>query len=393
MHWAKSGTSWKSLAQTASQGLSSANNLLLTTAVLSVASVEGLGHFNLPFALYLAVLGIHRALIVDTVLALRRRDVYVAAQRVSICLSLMLCFIIASFGYLGQNYVLLLFGVLLPGLLLIDLRRNWAIVSGAPSAALFIDALWVMGTLLSLILPINGLVSVVAIWGASGIVALILSFFLRAPSTSQGNNRRVKFWKEAKGIATSSTAESVVFQIGWQLPVAFTLELLSATAAGEYRLVVTLFGPLAVIVTSWTLGTYRLSDVVGHVDRFISKRSIGIGIISLSYWFCCLVAFLIISNYLTDRSFQISVFTLAIVGLQVPITATTSQFAVWLKKHRLAVVLLVSRLYSSIIVFGACALAVWQFASVYALSAMTLALAFHSVLVFILYRRELRNAV
>ncbi|MEX5237806.1 hypothetical protein [Kocuria arenosa] len=373
-----------SAIQTASQGVSSVNNLVLTMAIVTTTSLQDLGQFNLPFTLYLMALGLHRSMIVEPVLAALDKGVFVAAQRFSLGVSTVLGVTLLLIGFLADRPLIAVVGIFVPFMLLMDLRRNWAIISGRPQVSLLMDVIWLAGTASIFVLPVENVIQAVVLWGASCAVSLLAVSWLPIYRSSDPREART-FRNAARGISKPSTMESLIYQFGWQLPVAASLDALSAEAAGQYRLVITIMAPLGVVVTSWTLSTYRAVRSTPNIDAVVRKRVSGIAAVSISYQTACLILREPLSLFAFGEEEAVSMAMLAVVGLQVPLLSVAGQYAVWFKINRRGRELLISRAISTIPALGLVGAAVLFSAPVLAAAAITAALLTYGVCVFVGY--------
>ncbi len=376
-----------SVIQTASQGVSSINNLVLTMAIVSTTSLDGLGQFNLPFTLYLMALGLHRSMIIEPVLAALDRRVFFSAQRVSLGVSLLLGASLALVGLLADRPLISVVGIFVPFMLLMDLRRNWAIIIGQPQVSLVMDLIWLAGTASILVLPVTDVTRAVTIWGVSCAASLLAVCWMPL-YLSSGPRTAGTFRNASRGIAKPSTIESLIYQFGWQLPAAAALDSLSTVAAGQYRLVVTIMAPLGVIVSSWTLSTYRALRSAEDTDAVVRRRALGITGVSFFYLAACLLLREPLSALAFGEEEAVPMTILALVGLQVPLLSIAGQYSVWFKKNRRGRDLLTFRAISTIPALGLVGVAFALTVPDLAAAAMSAALLAYGVCVVVGYHRS-----
>lgn len=335
------------LLQTASQGISSVNNLVLTLAITTQLSLDELGAFNLPFVIYLAALGIHRALIVEPILASTRGALLRPARRLSIVSALSISTILVTISIVSNNEVILTIALTLPALLLVDLHRNWAFNQKKPTIALLIDLIWLFGTVTLFILPLDTLLMATSVWAGSAAIALLVSFF--SPMYRRTEAAFISdFLAEAKGLAAPSVIDSILYQIAWQIPVAIALNALSVSVAGAYRLSTTIMAPLLVIVNSWNISTFFALRSASNRNHALAQRTAGIAVVCAIY-----IAVVSVGVFVAQVGEMISltlgaIVVLVLVALQTPLVAINSQIVVWHKVHRLGYHVLICRFFASI---------------------------------------------
>ncbi|WKU05081.1 hypothetical protein [Micromonospora sp. HUAS LYJ1] len=243
--------------------LSSGGNLLLAVTVARTESIAGVGRFALAFSFYVVVSGLARAVVTDTVLAIRADSVVLrdgGGRAVAVGAGAGLAVLMT--GVLTGSPYLMTVGLALPGLVLYDYTKALAIGIGSPRRAAVQETVWGLVTAAVALLGLAGLLPaplVFSVWAGTG--ALLGHLTARR----RGYRGRPRWGLDRAGsrLAVTFGVQYVVTTGSAQLAVtalAFTAgsAVVGAISAGR-----TVFGPVNLLLGAATslmipyLGRYR----------------------------------------------------------------------------------------------------------------------------------------
>jgi O-antigen/teichoic acid export membrane protein len=241
------------------QALSSATTLLLTVAGARAVGPDGLGVVVVGWTAYLAVLGLQRALVTRTLVAVSSTaaiDVGLASARRALTLSLALGAASATvFAGLGASLSgavaegLLCFAPWVGPALVQDFWRSLLFRDGRAAAAASNEVAWFVITAVAFVpaLLIGSKAAVAAAWGAGACAGVLLGFV----QTHLGPAALGSAWewwrREAWELSRWLGSETVLY---WVVATATTIALtnvLGPSAIGGLRAAQSIFAPLSLL--------------------------------------------------------------------------------------------------------------------------------------------------
>jgi len=235
----------------ADQGLSSASNMLLSVAIASSVSASAFGRFAILYSIYLLLLGLARAAVLDPLL-ITSRNVLSGAP-----VHLIAVAGTAVLGVLGIPIGLVLlatpleaswgvFFLALPFLLLQDALRYVAFLSKRPGRAVLLDTVWLVvmavAAALSLTGVMTGTASIIASWGLGALVSVLvgLAVFRLKPERLPLRTHMKSVWPVSGPLIGDFGLSSASSQI-----LVFMLPLVAGTALlGSLKAAQVANGPL-----------------------------------------------------------------------------------------------------------------------------------------------------
>ena len=233
------------------QGLSSASNMLLSVAVASSVSASAFGRFAILYSIYLLLLGLMRAAILDPLLITSRN----VLAKAPVHLIAVVCGGLLGVAGIPIGLVLLatpldvtwaVFFLALPFLLLQDALRYVAFLAKRPGRAVLLDTVWLVvmagATALSLTGVISGTATIVAGWGLGALVSVLvgLAVFGIRPQRLALRTHLREVWPVSGGLIGDFALSSASSQV-----LVFMLPLVAGTALlGSLKAAQVANGPL-----------------------------------------------------------------------------------------------------------------------------------------------------
>lgn len=338
--------------QTLDQALSAVINLTLTLLAARIADLNGLGQLNLALTVYVALIGLQRAVIIESMLAAKKAGALRGAQPSSLVMSLIAGLLIALVGVFTSDEALVVLGVGAPVLLLVDVLRYSAFSMRRPGRALITDMCWLALLLASVLAGLESVAQLVAWWALSALVAAVVGLIVNW----NGRWRAADFLvlkREMRGRSPQGMVDTLLLQLGWYIPVAFALDSVASGMAGEYRIAISLMAPMGVILTSWTTSTFVLVRESDGSRKVASRRAWYIMLLSIGY---AIVAVLLREDlvaFLFGPNISVSFAVMMLVALQNPTQAPGSQLAAWFKFERRSWIPVLARAAGSLVVLPA----------------------------------------
>lgn len=334
--------------QTYDQGVSSLVNLSLTVFVARVGGIAGLSGINFVFTAYICALGLMRAGVCEPLLSSSEQKGARGAVVLSCFGGLLIGAPLAVWLAISDNHAWAWI-VAFPLLLTFDVIRYVNIRAGRNYIAALLDSCWLCLMVLGCVLFANDVSSVIQIWVITCSIALGFGAVLSI-SLFRGDRVR-KFRDCAAGISAGSLVESAIYQIVWQLGFAGVLAAVGGSLAGTYRAGLTLFAPMGVIASAFSLLSFRTLLRTNPDMRLARARhlSLVISLIAVVYLVVVLVASVPLTNLLFSHGVSVGYLALILIGIQFPLTAWTSQYSVYLKVTRQAIRLIGLRIIGSLV--------------------------------------------
>jgi O-antigen/teichoic acid export membrane protein len=249
----------------AGQSLSSATNLALAVVAGRALGASGLGRVVVGFSAYMIVLGLHRALLVEPLVAATsarsaadRRSSTSRALTVSLTLGLASTVIVAAAGFAIDGPTgsgLLLVTPWLVPCLLQDLCRWILFRDERPAAGAMNDGAWlaVMAITVPLAWTIHTDWAVMAAWGVGALAATILGLAQLSTPVS-GPTAAWWWWRDdAWPFGRWVAGATVLGNLLGNARTFLVATLLSTTALGGLRAAETLFAPLTLVIPALAL--------------------------------------------------------------------------------------------------------------------------------------------
>lgn len=287
------------IAGVASQGLSSAGNLLLAISVAKVGTIADYSAFSITLIAYVIALGINRAVVGETLLLRHRLNGLQAEASVSLCLLIgvstgLLSIVAGLLDVAGAGRFIFLLGLGLPGLLLEDRARYEAFSEQRPWHAAGTDALWtgLFASAVGLILLL-GLAEPLTIFAAwlltANLAALARTQCGRWPSRAAA----AQYLERVRGVATNLVREFAYADGLLQGTVLIASARLAEIEAASYRAAVTFVAPAVLVLTALNMaemnvraGKLAQSDLKANVRRAVGYAAclaiLSIGLMAVS---------------------------------------------------------------------------------------------------------------
>ncbi|MGH9890449.1 MAG: hypothetical protein ACREA0_00375 [bacterium] len=250
----------------ADQAISSGSNFVVGVVVARAAGVQALGAFAIATGLWIFFMGLARAVLFQPhLIALRTRHLQGATQPSGALATLYLvgllpvATLIVGLGLLigptaDLGLALTSIGLAIIPLVLQDLIRQLSLASHRLSSAVYNDVAFAIGTaalLLGAYQARGRLSAATAIlaWGAAAIPAVVLGAFQLGIRPSPMEAARAH-WHVLRALSTWLGLGEVAYVIGAQATMLLLAGLLSQTALGAFRAVITLIAPAQMVVTA-----------------------------------------------------------------------------------------------------------------------------------------------
>ena len=245
------------------QGLSSLSNFGIAIAVALLTNATDFGAFALAYATYTVVLGISNSF-GSGVLVVRFSAAETADQRravsgaagITLAVALLASISVVLISRVASGPVssaLLALAIVLPGLLFQDLWRFSFVTMGVPKRAVLNDLVWCSCLVIAIYSTIkwgqpHSLYHLVLAWGLAGTAAALFGLLqLRLRIDIQGIGR----WLNAhKNLAPALLVDFLLIAGSSQLAL-YAINLFAGLEeVGRFRGALTLFGPLAVVLSA-----------------------------------------------------------------------------------------------------------------------------------------------
>lgn len=372
----------RGLIQTVDQGVSALINLGLSVLAARVAGLDGLGELNLVLTIYVAALGIQRAVIVEPMLVSSDAAAMRGAQQYSLLASAPFSLLLAGVGVTLSQPSLVALSLVLPFGLLVDVLRYSFFSKSAPGRALLVDIVWGLTLASSSLANLGQLEQLLLWWGAGASIAVLSGFILLTQRRWIPADRR-SLSEHMRGRSKQGLIDNLILQFGWYIPLAVALGAISVDTAGEYRAAITLMAPMGVVLTSWTTSTFVGLRSASSSVPYAARRAAGILTLSLVYAVTCMLVGPYASPMIFGDDVVISSLILALVSLQIPLQSFGSQFAAWLKFHHFSWRPVIARASGTALVLPSIWGGLVLPAPVLAIAALPLGLAVYSTLLSI----------
>jgi O-antigen/teichoic acid export membrane protein len=293
----------------ADQLISSLSNFALGVLIARVGGASGLGAFGVAFLVWLAVLGINRAMVAEPMTV--RGPVDAKSDLSRGCAASTVLGGVAAAGIAAVSGILLLSGLgtttavalialapWLPGLLAQDYCRSMAFRLKRPGLALLSDSVFACVqaalTVVFLLLGLEGTAPLIAAWGLGAIVgAAACVTIMKLQRPLQGGLRHLReLWSDSRWfLGEFATAFTSVQGYMFLLPLILTTALF-----GQYRAGAALIGPVIVVFLAGA--NVGLPGCVQHfreggiprLDGYVGRLTAGVFALTLPY--CAVVALL-----------------------------------------------------------------------------------------------------
>lgn len=367
----------KGLVQTLDQGVSALVNLSLTLVAGHLGGLGALGELNLAVTVYVAMIGFHRAVILEGLLVSRDRNAAArGAVQIALGFSVILGVVVGVVGLVLGNRALQMLSFVVPGILLVDVVRYAAFCLRSPAVALIVDCTWLASTWMARWVPGVTVPNLVVWWGIGGaFAALVGTAMLSLWRWRQEDVRCMR--SEMVGRAPQGFFDTVLLQLGWYVPLAVALDYMNPDVAGAYRAAITLMAPMGVVLTSWTTSTF-----LGLCERrepgFVVRRAALILGLSVTYAVTCVLFRDELMRLLFGRGVVVPVLVALLVAMQIPMQAPGSQFAAWFKHLRRAWVPVEARAFGTALVVPLLVVSIAKQQSILAVAALPAGMALFS---------------
>jgi O-antigen/teichoic acid export membrane protein len=261
------------------QVFSALSNVIVAIAVTRAAGVGGLGRYSVAFACYLVVLGFHRQLVSEPLMALRWHPETRNTRHDAPALGAsMLCLLVASLvvlavGVVTRRLELVVLAPLLPGVCIQDFDRYVAFRRQRHQLATGLDALWLVFSAASCYWILRSGSPTVAVigWGVAGTIAALygavrLQLMPTRPSVS------LRWWQlEARRLGISLTLAGIAYTVGSQAMLLAIAATLGEEPLGQLRQAQILLGPAALSITTFNFFvqprlTRRRTDITSRTS-------------------------------------------------------------------------------------------------------------------------------
>lgn len=252
----------------ADQVVSSATNAALSFLVAREVSPSQFGAFAFAFVAFMYAVGVSRALVSDPLIVRfsgvkrsRQKRAIADSAGSAVLVGLAAGAISAALGLMVGDLtgkLLVVLGLLLPGLLLQDHWRQAFFASGRPRSAFVNDALWAvlqLGGVVALIQnDSGGTVAYLAVWGLSACLAAVIGMWQAdvLPRVTAG----VAWIRDHRDIGLRFTWGFLINQGAFNTAFVIVGGIAGIAAVGAMRAAQVLMGPIRVIFSS--IGSFAL---------------------------------------------------------------------------------------------------------------------------------------
>ncbi|SFK92518.1 hypothetical protein SAMN04488085_104379 [Geodermatophilus ruber] len=375
------------LAAILDQLMYAAVNFVVTLAVAHQAGVDGLGRFTLPFALLLAAQGIHRAALVDPLMAsdLPPQRVTLLTSWLSSLLGGSICLAV-SYG-MEESYLAVV-AVVLVFWLPLDLVRHLLIKTGRSPSACILSATTLASTATAfLIAPSDSGTLALLPWLAGVAVACIIGHIRVRHSWETGRT----LGDISNGIIFGSVGDALLYQAAWGVPINAILSILDTAVAGEYRAAVTFASPAYVLIAAVQTLAYGRLLRAPEPRRAACRLAAYSSIVSAAYAAAVVVASRPLSELVFGNPSFIDPLILLLTLSQAPFIAASTLGAVLIKVQRRSSRLFAARITATgALVAGFIAAIIMRSESL-AIAALLLGVALQALLVWSFSRSRRRS--